>query len=289
MEIPVILLNYNSSADCRKCVSFLQTQQGVEIEIIIVDNCSPREGEQFVLQQLCQEQGCTLIVAKENRGYNAGNNIGLRYAAEKGYKYAVIANPDMEFPQTDYFAKMAARMEEDSQIAVLGTDIVSPEGIHQNPMKRDGDWRSSFGWVKGLLCRNKPSDTYDFIDNYKHSHYCSKVGGCCLMVRMESIQEIGYFDEHVFLYCEEAILSRQIERTGKRMYYLAEAQAVHAHVKSEKGDPIKRFKAWRKSRIYFIRHYSGDTWIGRQIAILSTRIYVWMFILAKKLNGANKV
>lgn len=26
-------------------------------------------------------------------------NIGLRYAANKGYEYALIANPDMEFPQ----------------------------------------------------------------------------------------------------------------------------------------------------------------------------------------------
>ena len=46
MKIPVILLNYNSSGDCRKCVSFLKRQEGVETEIVIVDNCSPQEGEQ---------------------------------------------------------------------------------------------------------------------------------------------------------------------------------------------------------------------------------------------------
>lgn len=38
MRVPVILLNYNSASDCRKCVSFLKRQQGVELEIIIVDN-----------------------------------------------------------------------------------------------------------------------------------------------------------------------------------------------------------------------------------------------------------
>ena len=104
-NIPVILLNYNSSADCRECVADLKRQEGVELDIVIVDNCSPREGEQDTIRQLCIVEGCTFIQAKENRGYNAGNNIGLRYASEKGYKYALIANPDMRFPQTDYVAQ----------------------------------------------------------------------------------------------------------------------------------------------------------------------------------------
>ena len=43
MKVPVILLNYNSSADCCKCVADLKWQEGVELEIIIVDNCSRKE------------------------------------------------------------------------------------------------------------------------------------------------------------------------------------------------------------------------------------------------------
>lgn len=82
MRVPVILLNYNSASDCRKCVSFLKRQQGVELEIIIVDNCS-REDNSDDVKELCQKQGCTFIPATKNRGYNAGNNIGLRYAAKK--------------------------------------------------------------------------------------------------------------------------------------------------------------------------------------------------------------
>ena len=40
MKVAVIVLNYNSSTDCRKCISDLKRQEGVELEIIIVDNCS---------------------------------------------------------------------------------------------------------------------------------------------------------------------------------------------------------------------------------------------------------
>ena len=104
------------------------------------------------------------------------------------------------------------------------------------------------------------------------------------MIRTSFLQDINFFDEKVFLYCEEAILSRQVEMAGKRMYYLATAQAVHRHVKNEKGDPVKRFKAWGKSRCYFIDHYSKDHWLGKQIAKLSMKLYVATFIFYSKLK-----
>ena len=282
-RIATIILNYNSSADCRKCIGYLKAQQGVEQEIVVVDNCS-REDERKATEQLCKEQSCTFIANSENKGYNAGNNVGLRYAAEKGYEFALIANPDMEFPQTDYLATLIAKMKENEDIVVCGSDIVTPDGIHQSPMGKEGNWRGSFGWIKEVFGKKKKSDAYDFIDNHSESHYCHKVSGCCFMIRTSFLKEINFFDEKVFLYCEEAILSRQVEIAGKRMYYLATALAVHRHVKSEKGDPVKRFKAWGKSRCYFIDRYSNDHWFGKQIAKLSMKLYVTTFTLYNRLK-----
>ena len=281
MSVAIIILNYNSSADCRKCIGFLKQQQGVEAEIVVVDNCS-REEERKAVESVCKENGCTFIANNENRGYNAGNNVGLRYAAEKGYEYALIANPDMEFPQNDYLLKLAEKMQSDEEIVVCGSDIIGTDGIHQSPMGKEGN---SFGWIKDILHRKQKNEAYDFIENHKESHYCHKISGCCLMLRMSFIKEIGFFDEKVFLYCEEAILSRQVEIAGKKMYYLATAQAVHRHVKSDKGDPVKRFKAWGKSRCYFIDRYSNDSWLGKQIAKLSMRMYVMVFTLYNQLRG----
>jgi hypothetical protein len=257
----------------------LKKQEGIETEIVVVDNCSPKEGELDAIQFLCEETDCTFIQAEENRGYNAGNNIGLRYAAEKGYKYALIANPDMEFPQMDYLKKVVDAMEADEDIVVCGSDIIGSDGVHQNPMMRDGDWRNSFDWIKGLLRRRQASDRYDFIDNYKENHYCAKVSGCCLMVRLSYMQHIGYFDEYVFLYCEEAILSRQVECDGKRMYYLANVQAVHRHISSEKGNPVKRIKAWGVSRRYFEEKYNDEGQLKNQIKRINRNMYEWMFTI----------
>jgi hypothetical protein len=263
----------------------LKKQEGIETEIVVVDNCSPKEGELDAIRSLCEEMDCTFIPAKENRGYNAGNNIGLRYATEKGYKYALIANPDMEFPQTDYLMKMVEVMEKDPDIVASGSDIVTIDNIHQNPLRADSKgWLGSFSWMASCFKHNK-SDAYSFIDNYRRSHYCDKISGCCLMVNLEYLKLQEFFDEKVFLYCEEAIFFKQVMTSNKKMYYLADAKAIHRHIKSEKGNPIPRLNVWVRSRLYFERNYNYRGPLDYMMKFLGWKFYQTVFILVKSIKN----
>lgn len=275
MKVAIILLNYNSSADCRKCIGFLKNQKDVDLEIIVVDNGSRTE-EVETVEELCREKGCTFIAVKENRGYNAGNNIGLRYAYEKGYEYALIANPDMEFPNPLYLSTLVSVMQKDPEIVVAGTDIVTPEGVHQNPMLADGNWTTSFGWIKDVIHPRKKDEAFAFVGDSDKSGECAKLSGCALMIRVDFAKEMGFFDEYPFLYCEEAILSKQVKHAKKKMHYEASIQAVHRHIPSTKGDPRPRFRHWRRSRLYYTRKYSDYPWYGRIYAIFSWRLYFWL-------------
>lgn len=288
MKIPIIVLNYNSSADCRECVADLKRQEGVELDIVIVDNCSPRKGEQDAIRQLCANDGCTFIKVKENRGYNAGNNIGLRYAAEKGYKYALIANPDMRFPEKDYVLKMVKVMEEKPEVAVCGSDIVSPKGRHQNPRNyRASSWTDSFDWVTTALRRNdrKYDNVPNWIENPLESHDCLGLNGCCFLVRMDFVTQIGYFDEGVFLYGEEPILAHQVKSIGMKMRYEASIQAVHCHMKSKEPASAFCLKHWKHSRIHYVKKYSNYPWYGKLMAIFSLHLYFLSLSLSKKIKS----
>ena len=44
-KVAAIVLNYNTSADVRKCLSYLKKQKDVDLEVIVVDNASPDAGE----------------------------------------------------------------------------------------------------------------------------------------------------------------------------------------------------------------------------------------------------
>lgn len=274
MKIAIIILNYNSSADCRKCIGYLKQQVGIEQEIIVVDNCS-REDNRKAVEVLCKEQGCTFIANSENNGYNAGNNVGLRYAAEKGYEYALIANPDMEFPQTDYLATLVAQMQTDDDIVVCGSDIVTPKGVHQNPKKRGTDnLRGYFNWITDIFGRNKKrNDNPEWIEDPAVSKYCRCLNGCCFLIRMNFIKRIGFFDENTFLYGEEPILGSQVEENGKKMYYTANTFAVHAHMKSKEGSTTFCNKHWKHSRLYYVKRYSKLPWIKKQLALMSIKLY----------------
>lgn len=277
MTLPVILLNYNSTDDCRKCISSLQKQTGVNLEIIVVDNCSTDENRTAV-EKLCEEKGCTFISNTRNAGYNAGNNVGLRYASEKGYEFALIANPDMEFPQTDSIVKMISIIETDEDVVALGADVITEEGIHQNPrLYTQQKWQDSFSWIKHFFHKSN-KETPDWIDCPERSHYCRGLNGCCLMIRLSFIKSIGYFDERIFLYGEEAIFARQVEMVGKKMFYTSDVLVVHDHKKSAEGDPLILFKHWQHSRLYAIKHYSDYPWYGKVFANLSIRMY---FLLLK--------
>lgn len=63
-----------------------------------------------------------------NAGYAAGNNIGMRYAYNKGYKYAWILNNDIIIDDVQIITKIIDVFEKDSSVAVVNPDIYAPDG-----------------------------------------------------------------------------------------------------------------------------------------------------------------
>lgn len=279
MKIPIILLNYNSSEDCRKCVEFLKRQTGVELEIIIVDNCSHRD-DCMKVESLSREQGCTFIPANENQGYNAGNNIGLRYAVKKGYKYALIVNPDMVITSHDYIYELIKCMENKLNVVVIGSDILHADGFHQNPMIEINYWKELFWPITGLLNQIKRKKN-PYIGDYTKNQYCNKLSGCCFLIRLSFVESIKFFDENVFLYCEESILGKQVEKAQKLMYYLSEQQAVHQHIRSKKANISFVLQQSIYSRLYFLYTYCNYSQEAIKLLLWSKRIH---FLIKKLLN-----
>ena len=267
MSLSVILLNYNSAHSLRSCVESLLLQDMEDMEIIVVDNAS-RPDDRAAARRIAERAGALFIQNTRNLGYNGGNNVGLRIARQHGAEFALISNPDMLFPQRDYLSQLAATMREDPEITVVGSDIVNLRGEHLNPQRPVRSWRDSFYWVRQISDRIIPIPSGD----YRSSHPCSIVCGSCLMVRVEPIAEMGYFDENVFLYCEEDILSYQMEYLGHKIYYRSDIQAVHAHRPEEKRND-GRVRHLMPSRFYFVDNYSEDGPVGRTVAKFSTALY----------------
>ena len=178
MKIAAVILNFNSYEDTRQCVLGLKKQSGIDVEIIIVDNCSSNPNEIEKLHDISYETSSILLCASSNTGYNAGNNIGIKYAIDKGFRYIFIANPDMIFQDYLYLNKMVSIAERNPQIAVIGSDILTPEGHHQNPISFDEEnFFDNFSWIKNLFCPHKEK-SHNWNLSYKKSGICTILNGC---------------------------------------------------------------------------------------------------------------
>lgn len=282
-RIYCVILNYNSTSVCKRCIADLRQQRAVELVLIVVDNAS-RANELEALKTFCSGSEIILLESKGNRGYSAGNNIGLRYAAEHGAELALIANPDMEFPDKDYLAKLTEAFDADDDVVVAASDIVDAAGVHINPQPPERGWRSAFQWLSWKVDPEKNRRKIPFAE----SGACAKVAGCCFMIRLDFAKNIGFFDEYPFLYCEEAILAAQVVAAEKKMFYLADASAIHRHVDRPQSDPLPKFRQLRRSRIYYHRHYTQDNFFCKWLAVLSYDLWYVCAFVTVKLRSAGK-
>ena len=301
LKLGVVILTYNSDHDLPLCLDGILSQRDVALDVIVVDNGSQSASRSRM--RLCvrdvlpdvwelrasvdipsgYRHGDGLFVSNDqNAGYSAGNNIGARLAVSLGCDAVLIVNPDIRIEDVSYLAKLGDTLFRSDRNAVAASAIWSLAGVNENPMFEPGLVRellSPFFMLLAGLSRRRIGG------NPKPGKPTGndKLSGCCFLVRSTFLERIGYFDENVFLYCEEAILAEQVRRAGLSTVYNEEISAVHAHRTFEKGDPVRRLSLWAQSRRYYHARYRGTgaaslaaLRISYGLMITMTRVRAWV-------------
>lgn len=270
-KVATVVLNYNSANDCRKCVEYLTKQKYPENSIIVVDNASSAPGENDELALIKEQFNVTLIKNKKNAGFSAGNNIGLRCAVNSvGADWCLVINPDVEIKNPDYIERVIQESRRWEDAVVIGTDVILPSGRHQNPIVERTLMQEIF-WPGEMIKRRVKKNSS--VDIPLQTSYCEKVSGCCFFIKASFLEEIDFFDENVFLYCEEPILASQVKHKGYKELFIPELTAYHEHYeKAKSGKRSSKMATMINSRIYWIRTYSDYGDVGKKIAIFSKRL-----------------
>ncbi len=125
MELSIIILNYKYKDLVKVCLKNLKAGDlDLNYEIIVVDNDS-NDGIGGMLAKDFPD--VKFIRLKENRGYSAGNNVGIRYS--KG-KYVLILNPDITVLDGT-IEKMYNFMEAHTDIGITAPQLLNPNGTIQ--------------------------------------------------------------------------------------------------------------------------------------------------------------
>lgn len=283
MQAPIhvasIVLNHNGSNHLAVLLPQLKAQHGIGHAVIVVDNASRPEEvglarDVFFLTWPDGMAGATteiltriatsgvaapayLVLHDRNGGYSAGNNVGIRLAEKLGATAVLIANPDMRIDNPDYAAHLYGTLMREPENVIAASRVVGLDGRDQSPLTELSYWEELLWPVVVFRNRLGKPISHVVVPDGESPVAVEKVSGCCLMLRTDFLRGNGYFDEGVFLYCEESILSEQVRRIRGRIVFEPGLKAVHAHEKTSKGNPSRNMLRHIASRSYFIRHYTN--------------------------------
>ena len=130
-----VILHYQNMDITKECVKKLIKISDVS-PIIIVDNHSPNRSGEALKEYFKTVPQVKVIFSEKNEGFAKGNNIGFVYAKTKySPNLIVVMNSDVFIEQDSFESKTAIFMKKNN-VDVCGTDIVTPNGNHQNPLAR---------------------------------------------------------------------------------------------------------------------------------------------------------
>ncbi|MCY7152797.1 glycosyltransferase, partial [Streptococcus gallolyticus subsp. gallolyticus] len=94
---------------------------------------SPNDSFNEVKRALGDKKNIIYIKSEENLGFAKGNNLGFMYAKEKIFPdFIIVINNDTEIHQ-ESFQNVIVEKYERYSFYILGPDIVTLDGFHQNP------------------------------------------------------------------------------------------------------------------------------------------------------------
>ena len=262
-QVAVIILNYKSWEDTLKEAQMIHDLYNLEWhQVIIIDNASPNDSEEKLKEKIIGEY--VFIESGKNTGYAAGNNIGLRYAYNNGYKYGWILNNDIIIDDPSFLSEVLRVFHEDPMIAVVNPDIYSPEGYQFN---RDSKRPSFYDMTIGMNSYRWKGRQLDDLGGYG---YIYRPQGCCMVLDLEKGNSVGFLDETTFLYCEEPIYAERLLVKGWKCACLSMARVIHNHSKTVKTSIGKWevIKTQNRSFNYYLKEYRGYGVIKRFICLL---------------------
>ena len=223
-SVYIILLNWNGREDTTACVESCLKLRYPNFRILLVDNGST-DGSEALLRERFPE--LDVIQTGSNLGFAGGNNVGIRYALEKGADYVWLLNNDTVVDR-EALGELVRVAEADAGIGVVGSKIYyydQPELL----------WFAGGGIRKFSKLSYHVGAKQQDSDLFQNDRQVDFITGCSLLIRRRTIEDVGLMNETYFLYCEDTDWSLRIRKAGWQIWWAAASRIWHK-VSSSHGE-----------------------------------------------------
>lgn len=207
-----------------------------DLEVLVVDDCSPVQGLVDELATHCARVGFRIHRKPENTGFSKTVNVGLKTALEAGQD-AVLVNADMEFVEP-WLGLMHSQLDTQGRPAsVVGARLLYPNGLVQHA----GIFFSFLTRSFDHIYRYAPGE----LPEAKQSRMCP-VTGALQFIRHECLNSIGLYDESFSMAYEDVDYCLRVFETGRECIYQPAATAVH-HESLFRGRADQKLSDWQNA------------------------------------------
>lgn len=249
-KVFIVIVNTNGGKHIFDCLDSLKKVIYRPFSVIVVDNNSTDGSREKIEKRYPR---VVLLKNSDNLGFTGANNRGMKYAVEKGAQYVLLLNDDTEVKR-DFLSELIKQGEARENVGILGSKI-----FFASPATEV--WFAG-GRINRLKCTGE--HLFDGTNDNKPI-YCEFITGCCFCIKREVIEEIGFLNDDLFIYHEDAdfcirainadfkilyvpssVLWHKISQTSKKKsyfyYYLTTRNLLYN---------FKKFKSYKKSKFTF--------------------------------------
>ena len=229
-KVLVIIPMHGKEEYTNKCVELCYQYAGMDIDILVVDDGSPKE---------FHSSAVNVIRIDKNQGYTNAVNEGIIWSGYV-YDYVCLLNNDSEPDQ--YFIKtMVEVAESDPSIGIVSpARIENRSGIMTAELDQIDILR---GFHNTLLAKDLKDEVID----------CKAVAGACYLIPTRVIREVGLLDKTMPMFCTDTDYGFRVLLAGYRIVVATKARIFHHRsvtVKSMNLDADKDMQM-------FLKKYSG--------------------------------
>jgi GT2 family glycosyltransferase len=243
----LLILTWNRRDDVLRCAASLARLRG-DVTPVVIDNASQDDTVAALRDRFPQ---LPVIENAANLGYAAGNNVGLRWALERGAEYVQLINSDTEVTE-GLTAELVRVAESEPRIAVVGCRNV----LMEDPGRLWGAYSAlTYG---PFLVRSVGAGAADG-PAWRGIRDVDAVIGNGYLWRRAALEQVGLLDETLFGYHEDVEWCERARRAGWRVVYAGTAAIIHRGGSASAPGHARVFPAryfLGRNAVRFVRRYA---------------------------------
>ncbi len=279
-RIDVVVVTFNNDAVIDECLTSLDVQNYPldRVSVIVVDNGSTDDSVDRVRTRHPRAE---VVEMSGNRGFGAGVNAGI---ARGDGEIIVLLNSDAR-ADPNLLSELVKPFNTHERIAAVTAKIILDGTFEHSPSRDSGfvthdglAWqraprgmtllnstgnqitRSGNGldrdWLKPVSCRESPREVFGFSG-----------GGAAL--RRSALDDVGLFDERLFMYYEDTDLSWRMRLAGWHVHYAPAGVVFHRHAASSDARSAT-FRTWNETNRVLVAVKNGTLGIAFRAIVRAT-------------------